>query len=129
MSLPSRTEWEHRASTLQIESRAFVHGAYGPAASGATFACHSPIDGRLLASVASCDAADAESAVADARATFASGVWSQLAPTRRKAVLQRFAALLEAHAEELALLETLDMGKPIGDALSLDVPGAADALR
>ena len=129
MSLPSRTEWEHRASTLQIESRAFVHGAYGPAASGATFACHSPIDGRLLASVASCDAADAERAVADARATFASGVWSQLAPTRRKAVLQRFAALLEAHAEELALLETLDMGKPIGDALSVDLPAAVRCLR
>jgi 4-guanidinobutyraldehyde dehydrogenase/NAD-dependent aldehyde dehydrogenase len=129
MSLPSRTEWEHRASTLQIESRAFVHGAYGPAASGATFACHSPIDGRLLASVASCDAADAESAVADARATFASGVWSQLAPTRRKAVLQRFAALLETHAEELALLETLDMGKPIGDALSVDLPAAVRCLR
>ena len=44
MSTPSRTEWEYRASILKIESRAFVHGEYGPAASGETFDCISPID-------------------------------------------------------------------------------------
>ncbi len=129
MSTPSRIEWEHRASILHIEGRAFVHGDYGPAASGATFDCISPIDGRVLAQVASCDAADAERAVADARATFESGVWSRLAPAKRKAVLLRFAGLLEAHDEELALLETLDMGKPINDALRVDVPAAVRAIR
>ena len=129
MSTPSRTEWEYRASILKIESRAFVHGEYGPAASGETFDCISPIDGRPLARVASCAAADAERAVLDARTAFESGVWSRLAPARRKAVLQRFAGLLEAHNEELALLETLDMGKPIGDALSVDVPAAVRAIR
>ena len=129
MSTPSRVEWEHRASILAIEGRAFVHGEYAPAADGATFDCLSPIDGRVLAQVASCDAADAERAVADARATFDSGVWSRLAPTKRKAVMLRFAGLLDAHREELALLETLDMGKPIGDALAVDVPAAARCLR
>ncbi|SFP94632.1 4-guanidinobutyraldehyde dehydrogenase / NAD-dependent aldehyde dehydrogenase [Geopseudomonas sagittaria] len=129
MSTPSRVEWEHRASILAIEGRAFVHGEYAPAADGATFDCLSPIDGRVLAQVASCAAADADAAVADARATFDSGVWSRLAPTKRKAVMLRFAGLLDAHREELALLETLDMGKPIGDALAVDVPAAARCLR
>ncbi|EXF43121.1 aldehyde dehydrogenase family protein [Pseudomonas sp. BAY1663] len=83
----------------------------------------------MLAQVASCEQADAERAVASARAAFEAGVWAKLAPARRKAVMIRFADLLEANREELALLETLDMGKPIGDSLAVDVPGAARALR
>ncbi|WEJ71537.1 aldehyde dehydrogenase [Pseudomonas sp. PSE14] len=129
MSQPTRAEWEARAKALKIEGRAFIQGEYLAAASGETFDCISPVDGRLLAKVASCDAADAERAVQSARATFNSGVWSREAPAARKAVMIRFAQLLEEHAEELALLETLDMGKPIGDALNVDLPGAADSLR
>ncbi|WP_370600077.1 aldehyde dehydrogenase [Pseudomonas nitroreducens] len=129
MSQPTRAEWETRAKALKIEGRAFIQGEYLAAASGETFDCISPVDGRLLAKVASCDAADAERAVQSARATFNSGVWSREAPADRKAVMIRFAQLLEEHAEELALLETLDMGKPIGDALNVDLPGAADSLR
>ncbi len=83
----------------------------------------------MLAQVASCDLADAERAVASARAAFEAGSWAKLAPAKRKAVLIRFADLLEANREELALLETLDMGKPIGDSLTVDIPGAARALR
>ncbi|WP_343577096.1 aldehyde dehydrogenase [Pseudomonas sp.] len=129
MSQPTRAEWEARAKALKIEGRAFIQGEYLAAASGETFDCISPVDGRLLAKVASCDAADAERAVQSARATFNSGVWSREAPAARKAVMIRFAQLLEEHAEELALLETLDMGKPIGDALNVDLPGASDSLR
>ncbi|WP_259757451.1 aldehyde dehydrogenase [Pseudomonas sp. GCEP-101] len=129
MSQPTRAEWEARAKALKIEGRAFIQGEYLASASGETFDCISPVDGRLLAKVASCDAADAERAVQSARATFDSGVWSREAPAIRKAVMIRFATLLEEHAEELALLETLDMGKPIGDSLNVDLPGAADSLR
>jgi 4-guanidinobutyraldehyde dehydrogenase/NAD-dependent aldehyde dehydrogenase len=121
--------WEQRAQSLVIEGRAFIHGQYTAAVSGATFDCISPVDGRVLGQVASCDAADAEQAVQDARRTFESGVWSRMAPTARKAVMIRFASLMQVHAEELALLETLDMGKPIGFALSIDVPSAAKAIR
>ena len=129
MTQATRADWEARASQLRIEGRAFIDGQYRDAADGATFDCISPVDGRLLAKVASCDAADAERAVQSARAAFESGVWSQQAPAARKAVLVRFAELLEEHAEELALLETLDMGKPIGDSLNVDLPGAVDSLR
>jgi len=83
----------------------------------------------VLAQVASCDQADAERAVASARAAFEAGSWAKLAPAKRKAVLIRFADLLEANREGLALLETLDMGKPIGDSQAVDIPGAARALR
>ncbi|SFD11777.1 4-guanidinobutyraldehyde dehydrogenase / NAD-dependent aldehyde dehydrogenase [Pseudomonas citronellolis] len=129
MTQATRADWEARASQLRIEGRAFIDGQYRDAADGATFDCLSPVDGRLLAKVASCDAADAEHAVQSARAAFEAGTWSQQAPAARKAVLVRFAELLEEHAEELALLETLDMGKPIGDSLNVDLPGAVDSLR
>ncbi|MES2819144.1 MAG: aldehyde dehydrogenase [Pseudomonadota bacterium] len=129
MTSLTRADWEQRAQRLAIEGRAFIQGQYTAAASGATFDCLSPVDGRLLGQVASCDAADAERAVQAARSSFESGVWSRMAPTARKAVMLRFAELLLEHAEELALLETLDMGKPIGDALSIDVPSAARAIR
>ncbi|MBS7662533.1 aldehyde dehydrogenase [Pseudomonas lalucatii] len=129
MTSLTRADWEQRAKTLNIEGRAFIHGEYCAAQSGATFECISPVDGRLLAQVVSCDAADAEIAVRDARATFDAGVWSRLAPAKRKRVMIRFAELLEQHGEELALLETLDMGKPIGDSLHIDVASAANAIR
>ena len=128
MTTLTRADWEQRAKDLKIEGRAYINGEYTAAVSGDTFECISPVDGRLLTSVASCDAADAQRAVENARATFSSGVWSRLAPAKRKATMIRFAALLKANAEELALLETLDMGKPISDSLNIDVPGAANAL-
>ncbi|WP_439860492.1 aldehyde dehydrogenase [Pseudomonas sp. MBLB4136] len=129
MTSLTRADWEQRAKTLNIEGRAFIHGEYRGAASAATFECISPVDGRLLANVASCDVADAELAVQDSRVTFDSGVWSRLAPVKRKAVMIRFAELIEQHGEELALLETLDMGKPISDSLGIDVSSAARAIR
>ena len=99
------------------------------AASGETFARINPATGVEIAQVAACDAADVDRAVAGARAAFESGVWSHAAPKQRKKVLQRFAALIEEHADELALLETLDMGKPIRDARRVDIPLAASASR
>ncbi|MCO6055140.1 aldehyde dehydrogenase [Pseudomonas sp. MOB-449] len=125
----TRVDWEERASRLRIEGRAFIQGEYVEAASGDTFDCISPVDGRLLCKVASSGEADAMRAVASARATFDSGTWSRLAPVERKQAMIRFAELIDAHAEELALLETLDMGKPISDSLNVDLPCAVDAIR
>ena len=124
----TRADWEQRAQELKIEGRAYINGEYTDAVSNETFECLSPVDGRLLGKVASCDSADAQRAVENARQTFESGVWSRLAPAKRKAAMIRFAGLLKQNAEELALLETLDMGKPISDSLGIDVPGAAGAL-
>ena len=125
----SRSDWEQHFQSLSLEGRAFIDGQYCAAASGATFECLSPVDGRFLANVASTDQADADRAVAVARQAFNSGVWSGKAPAERKRILTRFAELILEHQEELALLETLDMGKPIGDSMAIDIPATANAIR
>jgi 4-guanidinobutyraldehyde dehydrogenase/NAD-dependent aldehyde dehydrogenase len=121
-------DWHARARALAPEGRAFIDGRYVDAVSGATFDCASPIDGRLLARVASTDVADADRAVAAARRAFESGAWSRQAPRERKRVLLRFAELIVQHRDELALLETLDMGKPISDSLAVDVNSTARCI-
>nr|WP_277608878.1 aldehyde dehydrogenase [Pseudomonas aeruginosa] len=100
-----------------------IGGRQRPAASGATFDAIDPASNRLLARVAACDAADVDAAVAAARRAFDEGPWARLAPVERKRVLLRLAELMLAHREELALLDSLNMGKPVMDAI--DVPGAA----
>jgi 4-guanidinobutyraldehyde dehydrogenase / NAD-dependent aldehyde dehydrogenase len=113
---------------LSIRSQAFVDGAYVDALSGETFDCVNPATGRAIASVAACDGDDVDRAVRGARAAFASGVWSRLAPKQRKRVLVRLAESMREHRDELALLETLDMGKPIRDSRAVDVPLAAECI-
>ena len=129
MTSLTRADWEQRAKSLTIETRAFVNGTYRNAENGGTYECISPVDGRVLGVVASCDQADADLTVAIARETFNSGVWSRMAPVSRKEIMIRFADLIDANAEELALLETLDMGKPISDSLNIDVPASSRAIR
>ena len=104
MTTLTRTDWENRARNLKIEGRAFIQGEYTAAASGETFDCISPVDGRLLAKVASCDSADAQHAVDSARSAFESGAWSRLAPAKRKATMIRFAGLLEQNADRKSVV-------------------------
>lgn len=107
---------------------AFIDGSFTPAASGRTFAAVNPATGQTLAQVAACDEADVDRAVAAARRAFEDGRWSGLRPLDRKRILQRFAALIRENREELALTETLNMGKPISDARSIDVRATADCF-
>nr|WP_294863401.1 aldehyde dehydrogenase [uncultured Pseudogulbenkiania sp.] len=123
----SRThaEWQQLAATLAIEGRLFIDGEYAHAHDSRTFDCINPATGDKLAEVAWSAAADVDTAVAAARRAFESGAWSGLPPLKRGKILKRFAALIRQHRDELALLETLDMGKPIGDSTTVDLPGAA----
>ncbi len=113
---------------LHVRSQAFIDGRYVDAVSGGTFDCVSPITGETIARVAACDAEDVDRAVQGARAAFEAGVWSRLSPKKRKRALLRLATLIDEHAEELALLETVDMGKPIRDARRVDIPLAAECI-
>jgi 4-guanidinobutyraldehyde dehydrogenase / NAD-dependent aldehyde dehydrogenase len=126
---PAEISWHERARTLTFRTQAFIDGRYVDAASGATFDTVNPATGKLLTKVAAGDAEDIDRAVAAARAAFRKGVWAQLAPGKRKKILLRFAEAILAHAEELALLETLDMGKPISDSLKIDIPAVARCLQ
>jgi len=122
-------DWHARAKVLKIDGRALINGKRVSAADGATFECFSPIDNRKLTDVASCKSADVDLAVSAARTAFNDRRWAGLSPKERKQTLIRFADLILANREELALLETLDMGKPITASLNTDVNSAANTLR
>mgnify|MGYP002619828728 CR=1 FL=1 len=123
-------DWQARAETLipRLESRAFIDDSFVAAESGDTFESRNPATGEILAQVASCDEPDAARAVAVARRAFADGAWSRLAPGKRKKTLLRLADLMEANKHELALIDTLDMGKPISSSLG-DMAGAIACIR
>ena len=118
-----------RAAELSLRNDCWVDGRFVPALSGQRFETVNPATGAVLAQVARGDAGDIDRAVVSGRAAFGSGVWSGLTPTERKAVLLRWAQLVRDNLEELALLDTLDVGKPISDTLTIDVPGAAAILQ
>ena len=113
MSTVTYDEWRRRAADARRDWPAFIAGKTGPAASGATFAMVNPATGKEWAQVASGDAADIDRAVASGRAAFEDRRWAGQKPRERKAVLLRLAELMQKHKEELALLETLAVGKPI----------------
>jgi acyl-CoA reductase-like NAD-dependent aldehyde dehydrogenase len=114
---------------MKFDGRAFINGERLASQDEQTFECISPVDGRLLTSVARCGAADIDAAVAAARAAFEDRRWSGLAPAQRKKIMIRFADLLQSHGDELALTETLDMGKPVKYARAVDVNSAANCIR
>jgi 4-guanidinobutyraldehyde dehydrogenase / NAD-dependent aldehyde dehydrogenase len=121
--------WRSEAAKLSYRNQAFIDGRYVPAASGKTFDCVNPANGKALTQVAACDKEDVDRAVKAARAAFEKGVWSRMAGSDRKRILIKFADLIDKHTTELALLETLDMGKPIRDSSRIDVPLAAQCIR
>jgi gamma-glutamyl-gamma-aminobutyraldehyde dehydrogenase len=113
----------------RLETRLFIDGEFCDAQEGGRFKTVNPADGKVLAQVSKGMPEDIDRAVAAARGAFRSGCWSRLAPRERMDVLYRFADLIEEHAGELAVLETLDMGKPIGDVVGEDLPAVAQTIR
>ena len=124
----SAIDWHAAAAALRIDGRMFVGGERRDTVEGETFDKHSPIDGRRLGPVARGRAPDVDVAVVAARAAFADGRWAARPPAARKKVLLRFAEKILAAQDELALLETLDMGKPIQYSRSVDVASTARCI-
>lgn len=116
------------AAALTMPSRPFIGGDYRIATAGRSFKSVNPATGEVLAEIEGCSPSDVDAAVAVAKATFESGVWSQKHPSERKAVLLRFAELINKNLQELAVLESLDSGKPITDCLTVDVPFTASTI-
>ncbi len=125
----ARPDFHSEAKKLKFETRAFIDGRYVDARSGETFETLNPATGKLLANVAAGDAADVDDAVKAARTAFEAGSWSKMAPRERKKALLRLADLIEKNSAELALIETLDCGKPINDAMNVDLPDTVETLR
>jgi gamma-glutamyl-gamma-aminobutyraldehyde dehydrogenase/4-guanidinobutyraldehyde dehydrogenase/NAD-dependent aldehyde dehydrogenase len=122
-------DWRTEADRISFRDKAFIGGRFVASAAGGTFDNISPIDGRVLTKVAAGDAEDIDRAVKAARIAFEAGVWADQAPKARKRVLVKLAELIQKHANELALLETLDMGKPILNARNGDVRAVAECVR
>ncbi|HVK54784.1 MAG TPA: aldehyde dehydrogenase [Burkholderiales bacterium] len=125
----TQINWQAEARRLQFDGRALIDGKRVTTANGETFRCVSPIDGRLLTEVARCKEVDVDAAVRAARNAFEDRRWSGKSPVQRKRALIAFAELLLRHRDELALTETLDMGKPIQASYKADVAGAANCIR
>ena len=128
MNTSSTIDWHARAADIRFDGRAVIAGQRIAAQDGQTFACISPLDGRTLTQVARGQAADIDAAVAAARHAFDDGRWAHKPPAVRKKILLRFAEKILAAREELALLETLDMGKPVQHSLAVDVASAARTI-
>ncbi|WP_031464335.1 aldehyde dehydrogenase family protein [Sciscionella sediminilitoris] len=118
--------WTELAARIRFRKAAFIGGE--PVSAPETFASVNPATGKVLAEVSACGTAEADRAVAAARAAFTDGRWSKR-PGERKQALLRLAGLIERDAEELALLDSLDMGKPVREAAAVDIPGSAAILR
>ena len=112
-----------------IRTQAYIDGAFVDALDGATFDSFAPATGQVIAKVAACGEADIDRAVAAARAAFNKGEWSRISPADRKAVLFKFAELIEANAEELIVTEAIDAGKPIVDCRGFDLPDVVNTIR
>src|ERR1700729_97016 len=106
------TNWHERAAALKPETRFFIGGDLATG-SGGHFETINPANGQVIAAVSEGTPADIDRAVADGLKAYRSGSWSRMAPRDRMAVMYRFADLIEQNVELFALLDTLDMGKPI----------------
>ncbi len=121
--------WHERAKSAKLRVRNFVEGAYQEVGGGGEIKKYFSGDGRFLHSFCEGTKEEVDQAVASAKAAFESGSWSGLSVGARKSVLLKLADLIMDNKEELALLECLDVGKPISSALNRDIAWAAGAIR
>jgi len=123
MSHPAEQRVAISATQLLINNR------WIPSESGRTFATINPATGEEICQVAEADAADVEKAVKAARAAFERGPWRKIPASERGRLLNRLADLIEANADELATLESLDNGKPVAVAKAVDVAATVGCYR
>ncbi|MEZ5441383.1 MAG: aldehyde dehydrogenase [Lysobacterales bacterium] len=124
----TRADWQAQADALSLRNQCLIDGRWQDAAEGERFDCISPIDGRVLTTIARGGTRDVDAAVFSARRAFEDGRWSTQRPAQRKKLLLKLADLMQQHAEELALLDSVDMGKPVRDALAVDVPASVRCM-
>ena len=107
----------------------FINGEFVDSLDGKTFESISPIDNAVIAHVAEGSTADADRAIEAARRAFDDGPWPKMSPTQRRKIIHKAADNIEARLDELAAWETRDMGKPIAESRSKDVPRTAHNFR
>ncbi|RUO97913.1 aldehyde dehydrogenase [Hyphomicrobium sp.] len=127
--MTSLAHFEAVAGSIKLPGEAVIDGKLVGSVSGKTFANVTPRNGRVLNHVAQCGPEDVDLAVKSARRAFEDGAWRKLHYREKKRILFKLAELMERDIETLAVLESLDVGKPISNALGGDVPNAIRTLR
>lgn len=107
----------------------FIGGQWVDSLSGKTFETRDPGEGKTLATVAAGDSRDIDRAVDAARVAFRKSGWATMPANDRAVILHRLADLIDKHRDIIAQIESLDVGKPVGQATAFDVPHAAATLR
>jgi len=127
-NLSNRAEVQSIADQLVLPNTAFINGKFKAAKSGQTFQTINPATGEVLTNISACDSSDVDLAVEKARKAFKSGSWSKMHPSDRKAVMIKLVKLMTRHRNTLAVLESLDSGKPVKDCQEIDVPETLHCL-
>lgn len=128
MRLFTKDYWEDAIQFIPMPAQAFIDGSFVDARAGQTFEVTSPRDGSKLADVAEGTSLDVDCAIQSARNAFEDGRWRRQSPRARKRVLLRLAEIVEDNRESLALLDSLDMGKPVMEAYNVDTISAITCI-
>ena len=127
--LLTREEYQAIADQITFPSTSFIDGSFRASGSGKTFSSINPASGENLADISACDQADVDFAVARARQAFDDGRWRCMHPSARKDILIRLCKLMTRNAKELAVMESLDSGKPIRDCVTIDLPETIHTIK
>ncbi len=126
--LLTEAEFESIAGSIDLPSNAFINGKFMAAKSGKTTPTINPATGKVITEIAACQSEDVDFAVRKAREAFDSGVWSRMHPSDRKHVMIKLVKLMKRHRYDLAVLESIDSGKPIVDCVEIDIPETMHCL-
>jgi gamma-glutamyl-gamma-aminobutyraldehyde dehydrogenase len=126
--LLTRDEYAAIAAQIDFPRSAFIDGKFRPG-DGPVLKTVNPATGDMICEIAACSAADVNLAVEKARQAFDGGDWSKRHPSARKDVMIRLCKLMTRNARELAVMESLDSGKPIRDCVTIDIPEAVNTIK
>jgi len=126
--LLTHEEYQAIGKSLDFPTNAFINGQFQASKSGNTFETINPATGQVIAKIAACNADDVNHAVTKAREAFDQGHWSKLHPSERKEALIKLSKLIRRNIQELAVMESIDSGKPIRDCATIDIPETIDCL-
>ena len=120
--LLTHKEYKAIEKSLDFPTNAFINGQFKSSKSGNTFETINPATGKVIANIAACNSEDVDHAVTKAREAFDQGHWSKLHPNERKEGLIKLSKLIKRNIHELAVMESVDSGKPIRDCETIDLP-------
>lgn len=129
MGFLATEKYEKIAENLCLNTKALIDGRLVEGRLRQKFETINPATGQIITSVTSCTEEDVDAAVEAAKNAFDSGVWSSLPPRERRDYLLAFAGLIEKHSQELAVMESLDSGRPICDTLEGDLPSVVECFK